>query len=109
MHHHLQLLALLLEPVLSILQLLSQQLDSSFPGGCRFLQQGHLQALGVVQGFGLLQICLSSLQAPLKALLALSPAALSCLQLTDFYGLLLNLSLQDVCSGCHTTAVKLGA
>lgn len=63
---HLQLQPLLLHLLLSILQLLSQQLHCSFPcRGC-FLKKSDLKVLSIGLAVGLLQLCLCSLQGVLQ-------------------------------------------
>jgi hypothetical protein len=63
---HLQLLPLALQPLLSVLQLLRQQLHGSFPRSCSLLKQPDLQVLGISQGSGLLQLSLCGLQCILQ-------------------------------------------
>ena len=57
---------LLLQLLFTVLQLLCQQLYSSFPGSCRLLKECDLQVLGMGQSAGLSQPSLCCLQCVLQ-------------------------------------------
>jgi len=124
---HLQLLPLALQLLLSVLQLLRQQLHGSFPRACSLLKQPDLQVLSIGQGSGLLQLSLCGLQCILQLVImgllvlesSLQPAWLSasllrfCLQQANADSAAqadphLHMRLDDVASGFSFVRLYVG-